>query len=100
MQGKELTMTSIQSGLRAPAFQAYREKMFDLLAGRDPIEVLGQTASALAKIVAAHPAEVLRERGDRPIRESPAGCGDALRRVTVRTKQFLYWRIKSEHDSV
>ena len=55
-------MTSIQSGLRAPAFQAYREKMFDLLAGRDPIEVLGQTASALAKIVAAHPAELLRSR--------------------------------------
>jgi hypothetical protein len=32
------------------------------LAGRDPIEVLGQTVSTLADIVARHPAEVLRGR--------------------------------------
>ena len=41
---------------------SYREKLFNLLAGRDPIEVLGQTASTLADIVARHPAEVLHGR--------------------------------------
>jgi hypothetical protein len=33
-----------------------------LLAGQDPIEVLGLTASTLADIVGRHPAEVLRGR--------------------------------------
>jgi len=42
--------------------RTYREKLFNLLAGRDPIDVLGQTASTLADIVARHPAEVLRGR--------------------------------------
>jgi len=55
-------MTSAQSGPGASAAQAYRGKMFDLLAGRDAIEVLGQTASALADIVARHPTKVLRAR--------------------------------------
>ena len=36
--------------------------MLSLLAGRDPIEVLGQTPSALADIVAGYPAEILRGR--------------------------------------
>jgi hypothetical protein len=40
----------------------YREKLFNLLAGQYPIEVLGQTASTLADIVARHPAEVLSEQ--------------------------------------
>jgi hypothetical protein len=55
-------MTPAQPGLEVSAPWTYREKLFSLLAGRDPIEVLGQTASTLADIVARHPAEVLRER--------------------------------------
>ena len=51
-----------QPGLEVSAPCTYREKLFNLLAGRDPIEVLGQTASTLADIVARHPAEVLRGR--------------------------------------
>ncbi len=42
--------------------QAYREKMFNLLADRDPLEVLAQTASTLADIVGKHSATVLRTR--------------------------------------
>ena len=55
-------MTSPQPGLEVSAPQNYREKLSNLAAGRDPIEVLGQTASALADVVARHPAEVLRGR--------------------------------------
>src|ERR1700683_817715 len=53
-------MTPAQTGLEVSAPCTYREKLFNLLAGQDPIEVLGQTASTLADIVARHPAEVLR----------------------------------------
>jgi hypothetical protein len=55
-------MTPAQPGLEVSAPRTYREKLFNLLAGRDSIEVLGQTASTLADIVARHPAEVLRGR--------------------------------------
>ena len=55
-------MTPEQPGLEVSAPSTYREKLLNLLAGRDPIEVLGQTASSLADIVARHPAEVLRGR--------------------------------------
>jgi hypothetical protein len=55
-------MTLAHSGLSLSAPEAYREKLFKLLAGRDPIEVMGQTASALADIVARHPAALLRAR--------------------------------------
>jgi hypothetical protein len=55
-------MTPAQPGLEVSAPGTYREKLFNLVAGRDPIEVLGETASALADIVAGHPAEVLRGR--------------------------------------
>jgi hypothetical protein len=55
-------MTTAQPGLEVSAPSTYREKLSNLLAGRDPIEVLGQTASTLADIVARHPAEVLRGR--------------------------------------
>ena len=51
-----------QPGPEVSAPWTYREKLFNLLAGRDPIEVLGQTAFALADIVARHPAEILRGR--------------------------------------
>jgi hypothetical protein len=64
LQRKESIVTPAQPqpGLEVSAPQTYREKLFNLLAGRDPIEVLGQTASTLADIVARHPVEVLRGR--------------------------------------
>lgn len=49
-------MTSTQSGLWVSAPQAHREKLFNLLADRDPLGVLEQTASTLADIVARHSA--------------------------------------------
>jgi DinB family protein len=55
-------MTSAQSESWLSAAEAYRERLFSLLAGRDPMKVLGQTASTLAEIVARHPATVLRTR--------------------------------------
>ncbi|MGA9529875.1 MAG: DinB family protein [Terriglobales bacterium] len=55
-------MTPAQPGLEVSAPGPYRERLFNLLGGRDPIEVLGQTASTLADLVARHPAEVLRGR--------------------------------------
>jgi DinB superfamily len=55
-------MTTSQPGPEVSAPRTYREKLFNLLAGRDPLEVLEQTASTLANIVATHPAEVLRGR--------------------------------------
>jgi len=57
-----LIVTTTQPGLEVSAPGTYREKLFNLLAGRDPIAVLGQTASSLADIVATHPAEILRGR--------------------------------------
>ena len=55
-------MTTPQAGLSMSASQAYREKMFNLLADRNPLEVLAQTASILADIVGKHSATVLRTR--------------------------------------
>jgi len=55
-------MTPPQPGLELSNPSAYREKLSNLLAGRDPIEVLEQTASTLAAIVATHPEEILRSR--------------------------------------
>jgi hypothetical protein len=55
-------MTTAQAGLWVSAPQAYREKMFSLVAGRDPLEVLAQTASTLADIVGKHSSAVLRAR--------------------------------------
>jgi hypothetical protein len=61
-QRKELTMTPSQPGIEVSSPWTYRDKLFSLLAGRDPIEVLGLTASTLADIVARHPPAVLRGR--------------------------------------
>jgi hypothetical protein len=55
-------MATAQAGLQVSDPQAYRERMFKLLGDRDPLEVLGQTASTLADIVRTHPATVLRTR--------------------------------------
>jgi hypothetical protein len=59
---KELITTPAQAGLEVSAPWTYGERLFNLLAGRDPIEVLGQTASTLADFVARDPAEFLRRR--------------------------------------
>ena len=42
--------------------QTYRDKMFKMLGDQNPFDVLGQTGSALADIVGAHPPAVLRSR--------------------------------------
>ena len=55
-------MTTTQAGGPVSAANAYREKMFNLVAGRDPLVVLAQTASTLADIVGKHSATVLRTR--------------------------------------
>ena len=55
-------MTTTQTGLWVSDPQTYREKMFKLLGGRNPLEVLSQTASTLADIVRTHSATVLRTR--------------------------------------
>jgi hypothetical protein len=54
-------MINAQAASISPS-QAYREKMFNLLANRDPLEALTQTASALADMVGKHSAKVLRTR--------------------------------------
>jgi hypothetical protein len=55
-------MSSPHPGLWVSAPEAYRERLFNLVADRDPMEVLGQTASKLADIVAGNSPEVLRAR--------------------------------------
>jgi len=55
-------MTTRQTGLSVSASQAYREKMFNLLADRDPLEVMAQTAAKLNDIVNQHSTTVLRAR--------------------------------------
>jgi len=55
-------MTTANAGLGVSAPQAYREKMFNLVGERNPLEVMAQTASTLADIVDKHSATVLRTR--------------------------------------
>ena len=55
-------MTAAQTTPPATAVQVYREKLFNLLGERNPLEVMAQTASALTEIVSKHPATVLRTR--------------------------------------
>src|ERR1700733_10244788 len=55
-------MTTVHAGLSVSDPHAYRERLFTLLGGRNPLEVLAQTASTLAEIVRTHPATVLRAR--------------------------------------
>src|SRR5215469_9781944 len=59
---KESTMTAAQTTPLVSAAEAYREKMFNLLGDKNPLDVMAQTASALAEIVSKHPAMVLRTR--------------------------------------
>jgi len=55
-------MTAAQTTPLVSAAEAYREKMFNLLGDKNPLDVMAQTASALAEIVSNHPAAVLRTR--------------------------------------
>jgi hypothetical protein len=55
-------MTTVQTGLWVSDPQAYREKLLTLLGDRDPLEVLAQTASALAEVVRTHSSAALRRR--------------------------------------
>ena len=55
-------MTAAQATPLMSAGQAYREKMFSLLGERNPLDVMAETASALAEIVSKYPAAVLRTR--------------------------------------
>ena len=55
-------MSTTQAGVTQSASEVYRTKLFKLVGDLDPLEVMAQTASELARIVQAHPAEVLRAR--------------------------------------
>lgn len=55
-------MASAQQGLHISDPGAYREKLFGLVGGREPLEVMSETAATLEEIVRTHPVEVLRAR--------------------------------------
>ena len=55
-------MTAAQAGGSVSGPEAYRKNLFKLLGDRNPLEVLAQTASTLASIVAGHSAAILRTR--------------------------------------
>lgn len=55
-------MAAPHAGIEVTAPAAYRARVLEQLAGRDPLEVLAGTPSALANIANLHPAEVLRTR--------------------------------------
>lgn len=55
-------MSTAHTGPEVSDPEAYRERIFAMVGDRDPLEVLAQTASTLADIVAEHSATVLRTR--------------------------------------
>ena len=55
-------MTTVQPGLSVFDAKAYLNNLFRLLGDRDPLEVLAQTALALADVVRVHSVTVLRAR--------------------------------------
>ena len=55
-------MTTAQTSFSVSAAQSYREKIFNALGGRDPLQVMAQTGSRLEEIVRDHSAVVLRTR--------------------------------------
>jgi DinB superfamily len=61
-KGGEFTVITAQAGLSVSNPQAYRQNLFNLLGDRDPLDVLGQTASTLDEILRENPATVLRTR--------------------------------------
>ena len=50
-------MSDASMGLWVTDPEAYRREMFDLVGGRDPLQIMSQTPDALRQIVAAHPVE-------------------------------------------
>ena len=54
-------MSTAQVGVAAADPQDYRENLFRLLGERNPLEVLGETASKLAEIVQQRSAAGLRK---------------------------------------
>ena len=55
-------MTTAQTKPLVSAPQAYRERLFNLLGDRNPLEVLTQTAPALGDVARKHSLSVLRAR--------------------------------------
>ena len=55
-------MAVAEPGLWVTDPEAYRRKMDGLLGGRDPVEVMSETADVLAGIVREHSAEQLRSK--------------------------------------
>ena len=55
-------MTTMHAGLSVADPEGYRERLFTLLGDRDPLEVMSQTAFALAEIVRTNSGTVLRTR--------------------------------------
>jgi hypothetical protein len=55
-------MSTTHSGIRASGPEEYREKMFNLVGDRSPLEILAQTPSTLRDIVGRHSATLLRSR--------------------------------------
>ena len=55
-------MSTTHSGIRVSGPEGYREKMFNLVSDRNPLEILAQTASTLGDIVGRHSATLLRRR--------------------------------------
>ena len=55
-------MTTAQPGLSVSDPQAYRERLFNLLGDRNPLDVMAQTAPALDDIVHKYSVQVLRSR--------------------------------------
>lgn len=55
-------MTASQTEFLVSVSETYRQRLFNLLGEQDPLEVMAQTASKLADIVATHSSAVLRRR--------------------------------------
>ena len=55
-------MTTTTPGIWLTDPTAYRKKLSDFLASRDPLTVLADTPDVIDEIVGAHSAEVLRSR--------------------------------------
>lgn len=55
-------MSTTHSGIRASGPEEYREKMFNLVGDRSPLEILAQTPSTLSDIVGRHSTTLLRSR--------------------------------------
>ncbi len=55
-------MPTAKPGLEVSDPEAYRQKMYDLVGGRDPIEVLSETADTLGEIVGGNTSKQMQAR--------------------------------------